>query len=163
MTTIRRFNTDSLHTDPFFIGFDSIVSKLNQQSNNSGGNYPPYNIIKTGETSYVVELAVAGLSTKDINIMLQEGVLTVEGTPTATDDMEYVHRGIAARSFKRTFTLADTIEVIGADMVNGMLLIQLENVIPDAKKPRKIEISSLADNKEFLAEYDSAPSELLGS
>jgi molecular chaperone IbpA len=155
MTTLRRFNTDSLHADTFFIGFDSIVSKLNQQSNNTSGNYPPYNIIKTDENSYVVELAVAGLSTEDIDIMLQEGVLTVEGTPCVSEGLEYVHKGIAARSFKRTFTLADTVEVTGADMVNGMLLIRLENVIPDAKKARKIEISSPEDNKEFLAEYET--------
>jgi molecular chaperone IbpA len=154
-TTVRRFNTDSLYTDPFFIGFDNMVSKLNNQINNSGGNYPPYNILKLGETSYVVEMAVAGFNKSDIDITLQDGTLTVEGKPFEDTESEYLHRGIAARSFKRTFTLADTIEVRGADLVNGMLQIELENIIPEEKKPRKIEISAPGDNRQFLSEYDS--------
>lgn len=155
MTTVRRL--DLTYADPFFIGFDEIVHKLNTKSSfnqNSGGNYPPYNIIRTGETSYVVELAVAGLSTKDIDIVLQDGILTIESNPITQEEPEYLHRGIATRAFKRTFTLADTIEVRGADMVNGMLLVELENIIPEAKKARKIAISSPVDNREFLTEYD---------
>ena len=140
-------------SDPFFIGFDNIVERLHKQANNSG-NYPPYNIIKTGDTSYIVEIAVAGFTKEDIDITLQEGSLTIEGKPVEVETTSYVHKGIASRAFTRKFTLADTIEVKGADLNNGMLQVFLENIIPEAKKPRKIEIMTNVGSKQFLAEYD---------
>jgi molecular chaperone IbpA len=145
-----KFNSNSVHNDPFFIGFDNIVSKLNSTVSNTTGNFPPYNIIKHDDITYTIELAVAGYTREEIDIVLEDGTLTVQGVPQSKESLDYIHRGIAARTFKRVFTLADTIEVTGADMSNGMLLITLTNLIPDAKKPRKIEISS--NPKEFLAE-----------
>ena len=136
----RKFNTDLLN-DPFFIGFDSIFNKLNQIDQTNVSNYPPYNLIKTGEDSFIIELAVAGFDEEDFDIELHDGVLTiradVENSDTGTT---YLHKGIAARSFIRKFTLADTIEVDGVSLHQGMLTVKLQNVIPEERKPKKIPI-----------------------
>ena len=144
----RRINTDLLN-DPFFIGFDSLLNKMNSHTGTSQ-NYPPYNIVKTGDHNYRVELAVAGFSSENLDIQVKDGVLTIEGS-TSHDDLEetFLHRGIGSRSFKRTFTLADTIVVNDAWLDNGILNVKLENVIPEEKKPKKIEISN---KRQFLTE-----------
>lgn len=139
----RRVNLDLLQNDPLFIGFDSIFNKLNQintmAGKPNGTNYPPYNIIKTGEDTYLIELAVAGFDEEDFDIELHNGVLTVKAEVGETDtSTNYLHRGIAARSFVRKFTLADTIHVEGVSLHQGMLNIRLENIIPEEKKPKKI-------------------------
>lgn len=136
----RRFNTDLLN-DPFFIGFDSIFNKLNQIDQTNVSNYPPYNLIKTGEDSFIIELAVAGFDEKDFDIELHDGVLTIRADVENSDtDTTYLHKGIAARSFIRKFTLADTIEVDGVSLHQGMLTVKLQNVIPEERKPKKIPI-----------------------
>lgn len=137
----RRITTDMLN-DPFFIGFDSLLNKMNSHTGTTQ-NYPPYNIVKTGEHDYRVELAVAGFSEEDLDVQVKDGVLTIEGS-TKHDNVEetFLHRGIGSRSFKRTFTLADTIVVNDAWLDNGILNVKLENVIPEEKKPKKIEISN---------------------
>jgi molecular chaperone IbpA len=147
----RRITTDMLN-DPFFIGFDSILNKL-QTTSNQAGNYPPYNIVKTDEDTYVIEVAVAGFDKEDLDITVHDGKLTITGDVTTKEGHgEYLHRGIATRNFTRTFTLADTIEVIGADVYNGMLQVRLQNVIPESKKPKKIAIGYEATPKELLTE-----------
>jgi molecular chaperone IbpA len=100
-------------------------------------------LIKSDENHYIVELAVAGFTQDMIDIQVEDGVLTIEGKVEGTEvEREFIHKGIGARAFKRSFTLADTVEVRGADLVNGILTVELENVIPEEKKPRKIEIGT---------------------
>jgi molecular chaperone IbpA len=147
----RKFNTDLLN-DPFFIGFDSIFNKLNQIEKANITNYPPYNLIKTGEDTYLIELAVAGFDEKDFDIELHDGVLTIRADVGESDTAtNYLHKGIAARSFVRKFTLADTVEVDGVSLHQGMLNVKLRNVIPDEKKPKKILIGKRAE-PELLTE-----------
>lgn len=141
-TTTRRYNTDMLN-DPFFIGFDSIFNKMNQLNKVNTSNYPPYNLIKTGDDSYLIELAVAGFDESDFDIELHDSVLTIKAeVADKSYETEYLHKGIAARSFERKFTLADTIEVAGVQLYNGMLQVRLENIIPEDKKPKKIAIGT---------------------
>lgn len=146
----RRINTDLLN-DPFFIGFDNLVNKL-QNTTGTATNYPPYNLIKTGEDSYLIELAVAGFDEEDFDIELHDGVLTIKAELGDADtSTNYLHRGIAARSFVRKFTLADTIQVEGVSLHQGMLTVRLQNVIPEEKKPKKIPIGRQLD-RELLTE-----------
>lgn len=136
----RRVNLDLLN-DPLFIGFDSIFNKLDQIGKTNATNYPPYNLIKTGEDTYLIELAVAGFDEEDFDIELHDGVLTIKAdVGDSNDSTHYLHKGIAARSFVRKFTLADTIVVEGVSLDQGMLTIELRNVIPEEKKPKKIPI-----------------------
>ena len=147
----RRVNLDLLN-DPFFIGFDSIFNKLNQLEKANVTNYPPYNLIKTGEDTYLIELAVAGFDEEDFDIELHDGVLTIRAEVSETDAAtNYLHKGIAARSFVRKFTLADTVEVDGVSLHQGMLTVKLLNVIPEEKKPKKILIGKRAE-PELLTE-----------
>jgi molecular chaperone IbpA len=149
MTGTRRITTDLLN-DPLYIGFDSIFNKLHHTTK-SPPNYPPYNLIKTGECSYLIELAVAGFDEDDFDVELYNGVLTISATiDSGQQDVEYLHRGIAARSFERKFTLADTVEVERVSLHQGMLNILLQNVIPEAKKPKKIPVGR--STKELLTE-----------
>jgi molecular chaperone IbpA len=140
--------------DPFTtVGFDRIfnrIDKLQQAATNKSVTYPPYNITKESDTTYVVELAVAGFSEEDINVEVTDSVLTVSGNIDSVDKNEYIHKGIAARAFERTFTLADTVIVKDATLKNGMLRIMLENVIPEEKKPQKIAINTFSDSKKVL-------------
>lgn len=142
----RRFNTTDLMSDPFFIGFDRLLDKMDQGMNvGSAQKYPPYNIVKTDEHQYMVELAVAGFSKSDIKVKVEDGSLIIEGSKSDSENTnEYLHRGISSRSFKRIFTLSDTIVVNGADLDDGILKIALENVIPEERKPRTIEIGSFS-------------------
>jgi len=140
MTNTRRLTTDLLN-DPFFIGFDNIINKLSQVEQNTT-NYPPYNIVKTDENFYSVEIAVAGFTEADIDITVEDGVLSIEGRKEGQSDQTFLHRGISGRPFKRTFNLADTVVVRAANLANGVLSVDLENVIPEEKKPRKIEIGT---------------------
>lgn len=136
----RRFNTDLL-TDPFFIGFDSILDKLNHTQTNIS-NYPPYNLIKTSDDTFLIEVAVAGFDEDDFDIELHDGILTIQADVKESDtSTNYLHKGIAARNFVRKFTLADTVQVTGVSLNQGMLTVQLHNVIPEEKKPKKIPIS----------------------
>ncbi len=152
MTNARRMTADLL-SDPFFIGFDRVLNKM-QNSTPGQTNYPPYNIVKIDEDHYTIEIAVAGFNESDIEIELKDGVLNVFAEKADKDEGDYLHKGISARAFRRSFTLSDTIIVNGADLVNGILAIELENVIPDEKKPRKIEIgkNSTSAKKTLLTE-----------
>ena len=123
------------------VGFDSMFDRLFgdvERSENQGG-FPPYNIRKGEEYLYTIEMAVAGFSKEDLEAELKEGVLTVR-SKTDQEEGEYLHRGIAKRAFTRSFTISDDVIVKGADLVNGMLTISLERVVPEEKKSRMIEI-----------------------
>ena len=131
----------------FTVGFDSMFDRLfgaldhpNPNPNNKQG-YPPYNIRKDGETKYFIEMAVAGLSEEDLEVELKEGILSVQSKPlNEEDESTYVHRGIARRMFERNFTLSDDVIVKGCDLNNGMLIVELEKVIPEEKRARLIPI-----------------------
>lgn len=121
--------------------FDDVEKLLNMDIQKNVSNFPPHNIIKLDDCRYVVELAIAGFSKDEIAISVEDGTLTVKGEKKEKDvDVQYIHRGIGTRSFTKTLTIADTIEVKGAEFKDGILRIGLENIIPEHKKPRKIEI-----------------------
>ena len=129
----------------FSIGFDSMFDRLlgpstQHVSNNQG--YPPYNIRKDGDTKYFIEMAVAGLSEEDLEVELKESILEIRSKQSTDDEANYVHRGIAKRTFERSFTLSDDIVVKGCDLTNGMLTVELEKVIPEEKRARLIPIGS---------------------
>jgi len=128
--------------------FDDVERLLASDVAKVSTSFPPHNILKLDESHYVVELAVAGLSKSEIEITVEDGTLTIKGEKKDKDaEIQYLHRGIGTRSFTKTLTVADTIEVKGAEFKDGILRIGLENIIPEHKKPRKIEIGS--DLKEF--------------
>lgn len=142
--------------DKLYVGFDdqfNRMAKIHDDLSKSVPNYPPYNIKKTGDNTYVVELAVAGFGQQDIEIELADGKLVVKGN-LVNDDKQtdaFLFRGISNRAFTRSFVLDDYIEVQNAEMLNGMLRIFLEKIIPEHKKPRKIEVKN-SDQPQMLTE-----------
>jgi molecular chaperone IbpA len=143
----KQFNTT--------VGFDEILKRVAAASENFPKipTYPPYNIRKVDENKYVIEIAVAGFGQQDLEIELNEGVLSVRGSVESKDATDYLFKGIADRAFTRSFTLADTVEVKNADLINGMLKIFLERFIPEEKKSKKININGEdRSTKQFLTE-----------
>ena len=125
------------------IGFDRLARLVDTAAQAaSTTSYPPYNIEKTGEGSYVLTMAVAGFGPDDIELTAQENNLVVTGRVNAEPKGEVLHRGIAGRAFERRFALADHIVVEGADLVHGLLYVTLKRVVPEALKPRRISIGS---------------------
>ncbi len=128
-----------------FVGFDRMANLIDSatQHASTGSSYPPYNVVQLSENAYRIELAVAGFSQADIEIESYENVLTVSGhrNKADNDEAEYLHRGIAERGFERRFQLADHVIVENADLQNGLLVISLKRELPEALKPRKIEIN----------------------
>jgi molecular chaperone IbpA len=148
----KQFNTT--------IGFEPILKRLAEMSEAMPKipTYPPYNIKKVDENKYVIELAVAGFGKQDLELELQDGTLTIKGN-VSSEDADYIYKGIAERAFTRQFTLADTVEVKNADLINGMLKIWLERFIPEEKKAKKINIGATNESahngestKQFLSE-----------
>ena len=127
----------------FSVGFDGFFNRLTNVDIAQSG-YPPYNIRKLNDLQYVVELALAGFSKSDIEVEVTDGTLTIRSAIAKDDgtdnDENFVHRGIAKRTFSRQFNLSDDIIVKNADLQDGMLIVNLERVIPDEKKPRLIPI-----------------------
>jgi molecular chaperone IbpA len=146
--------------DKFFVGADTVAAKyadLVEQSTKAIANYPPYNIKKIADNKYVIELAVAGFVKQDIELTLDEGKLIINGKMETVDQLiedginqTYLHKGISDRAFTRQFTLADNVEVKGANLLNGMLKVWLESVIPDHKKPKKIDIDDTDSRNQHL-------------
>jgi len=127
---------------PYAVGFDKIFNQLSNYADNqrSSVGFPPYNIRKGGEYTYVIEMAVAGFGKKDIEVEVTDGTLTVRSVKENDTSDDDIYRGISYRKFDRKFTLADDIVINGANLENGMLTITLERVIPEHKKPRLIEV-----------------------
>jgi molecular chaperone IbpA len=126
------------------VGFDRLLDMLDSVPQyDTAQTYPPYNIERTDETHYRITLAVAGFGEKELNVEVREGVLTVQGK--REDGVEgksaYLYQGIAGRAFERRFQLAENVEVRGAKLENGLLHIELERIVPDEKKPRRIQIN----------------------
>ena len=133
---------------PSTLGFETALRDIEALMENSiesvHEKFPPHNIIKHNETSYSVELAVAGFNQSDIDVTVKDGLLIIKGDKSRDDtNIQYLHKGISNRSFTKTIRLADTIEVKGADLESGVLKIALENIIPESKKPKKIEINGI--------------------
>lgn len=141
---MRQFDLSPLYRST--VGFDRIFSMLDQMNGPEAVNsYPPYNIERTGENAYRISVAVAGFTDRDIAIEVKENVLAVRGDKQARDDerkADVLYQGIAARTFERRFQLADHVQVTGASLENGLLHIDLVREIPEAKKPRLIQISA---------------------
>ena len=139
--------------DKMYVGFDdqfNKMAKIHDELTKSIPNYPPYNIKKTGDNTYVIEVAVAGFAKQDIEIELADGKLLIKGNVHSNDadSMEnFLFKGIANRAFTRTFALDDQIEVKDAEMFNGMLKVCLERIIPEHKKPKKIEVKETGAKK----------------
>lgn len=127
-----------------FIGFDHLASMIDAASRNEKQtSYPPYNIQLLAEDKYRITMAVAGFSREQITIEVQENTLQVTGSKDSKEqEQKFLHKGISERNFERKFQLGDHVKVLAADMENGLLHIDLERVIPESKKPRKIEIGS---------------------
>lgn len=131
------------------VGFDRLASMLASANRAEQGNaYPPYNIAVTGEDQYQITMAVAGFSEAELSISTEQNKLTVTGERGADEeDVNFLYRGIAARSFERRFNLADHVRVTGARLENGLLHISLERELPEAMKPRSIEIESQSSGR----------------
>lgn len=142
------FNTGNI--DKWFVGADKILKNISNAQETyakaAGVNWPPYNIVKNDENNYTIEMAVAGFGKHNLDIELANNTLVIKGGANSTEldpvdhPVEYIWKGIADRFFTRRFTLADTVEVKNAEYINGMLKIFLENVVPEEKKPRKVDI-----------------------
>jgi len=124
------------------IGLDRVMDRLFTNIEQQGGaGYPPYNIIRIDDNHYEIQVAVAGFTEGEISVSVENGTLVVTGEKTHTDTVvEFIHQGISARKFIRTFSLAEYVEVIDAQVVNGILSVNLEQIIPDSLKPRSIQI-----------------------
>ena len=143
--------SDLAKFDKFFVGSDKFLARIQETADLLANTatvpgYPPFNLKKTDDNVYVIEMAVAGFGKQDIELTLEENKLKIAGhttLDTLTDDgvnVQFLHKGISDRPFTRTFTLADNVVVNNAKMVNGMLKIWLEHIIPEDKKPKKIDI-----------------------
>lgn len=136
------------------IGFDRLADALETATRVENGGYPPYNIERTSEDHYRISMAVAGFSQDDLSLEVKENILKVTGAKTDDgQEHQFLHRGIANRSFERSFQLADYVRVNGAELKDGLLHIELAREIPEAMKPRRIEIRS---DKDRLIESEVA-------
>jgi molecular chaperone IbpA len=157
--------------DRFYVGFDEVAKKLNSAASQAqavAAKYPPYNLKKIDENKYTIELAVAGFAKQDLEIEIADDKLIIKGNTQSGEPAEQdskgewtwpqmLHHGLAMRPFTRTFTIADNVEIRGASLLNGILKIALEAIIPEHKKPKKVKIDDEdteypSQAAEFLAE-----------
>lgn len=125
-----------------FLGFDHLFNEIENIASHAKDTYPPHNVVRLSDTEYMVELAVAGFDKKDINIEVKEHVLTITGNrEKRRPEDQYVHRGISTRKFSKSYRLSEYTEVTGADMTNGILVVNLEVKLPEERKPKVININ----------------------
>ena len=136
---VTQFAMD-LFNDPFFIGFNRELSRLNNAHKVNSQSYPPYDLLKLDEDTYRISIAVAGFGKEDIDVSVDNGTLIIKGEITEVADAEVVHKGIASRKFTRSFALGEYMEVTGADLKDGMLNINVDRTLPEEKKPKTIKI-----------------------
>jgi molecular chaperone IbpA len=129
-----------LFNDPFFIGFNRELNRLNTAHKTNSQSYPPYDLLKLDEDTYKISLAVAGFSKSDIDVSVDNGTLIIKGEIVEVTDAEIVHKGIAGRKFVRSFALGEYMEVTGAEMKDGMLHINVDRIVPEEKKPKSIKV-----------------------
>jgi molecular chaperone IbpA len=131
-----------------FLGFDHIFDQLDNIHSHAKDTYPPHNVVKDEELKYTLEIAVAGFKQEHIDIEVKDHILTISGNrPQRREQNMYVHKGISARNWKKSFRLSEYTEVTGADLTDGILTVNLEVVLPEEKLPRKIQISSNEEHK----------------
>ena len=124
-----------------FIGFDHIFNQLENIHKHAKDTYPPHNVVKDEELKFIIEVAVAGFRKEHIDIQIKDHVLTITGERPARRDQDlYVHKGISARNWKKSFRLSEYTEVNGTDLVDGILTVELEVILPEEKRPRKVTI-----------------------
>jgi molecular chaperone IbpA len=129
-----------LFNDPFFIGFNRELSRLNTAHKTNSQSYPPYDLLKLDEDTYRLSLAIAGFTKDDLKISVDNGTLIIKGEIVEVTDAEVVHKGIAGRKFVRSFALGEYMEVTGAEMKDGMLHVDVVRIVPEEKKPKEIAI-----------------------
>ena len=137
-----------------FVGFDHLFNELEHVTRHAQDHYPPHNILKTGDTDYLIELAVAGFSRDELNIEVKDRTLTVTGEHQSKG-REYIHRGISTKKFKRTFRLSEHVKVNGADLVDGILSVILKYEVPEEMRPRKITIGHYEEIKNDTTHTDT--------
>ena len=135
---------------PLSVGFDDMFDHFESMFDIPTVNYPPYNLVKTGDNKFDIEIALAGFNKKDIDVSVENGLLTIESKvksvmndsvgADANKDEEMIHKGISKRYFKRSFTIADDVEVKGAELKDGLLRVSMEKIIPESKKMKTINI-----------------------
>ena len=139
-----------------FIGFDPILNELERihSAGRSQDNYPPHNVVKIDNDNFNIELAVAGFSEEDISVEVKDGILLIKGQNSEDDDREYAHKGISSRKFEKSFRLSEFVVIDGAELVNGILVVNARVEVPEERRPRKIEIGSAgaSKTKEFIRE-----------
>jgi molecular chaperone IbpA len=144
MTQLTRFDPQALNRA--LVGFDRMFDDMERRfTNQVSNNYPPHNILKTGDNQYEIQIAVTGFDKDEIAVQIESNELTVKGEGAESvrheqPEIVYLHRGLALRDFNRAFTLAEHMKVIGAEIKNGILTISIEREIPEAMKPRVIDI-----------------------
>ncbi len=156
MQNVLTLTTPLMRQTVGFDRFNDMLEQLLSPTSEGFDNYPPYNIYKLGDDNYKITMAVAGFTMDDLNIVLHEGELTVTGTGkerTADEDVQILHHGIAARSFRKSFRLADYIQVTKAVMKDGLLTIELVREVPEEKKPRTIQIQASDANNRATIEH----------
>jgi molecular chaperone IbpA len=129
-----------LFNDPFFIGFNRELSRLNTAYKTNSQSYPPYDLLKLDDDTYQISLAIAGFSREDINVSVDNGTLIIRGEIVEVTDAEVVHKGIAGRKFVRSFALGEYMEVTSAELKDGMLHVHVVRIVPEEKKPKSIKI-----------------------
>jgi molecular chaperone IbpA len=129
-----------LFNDPFFIGFNRDIVRLNSAHKTNTTSYPPYDLIKLDQDTYRISLAIAGFTKEDIDVTVDNGTLIIKGEIIDVTDAEVVHKGIASRKFVRSFALGEYMEVTGAELKDGMLHINVDRIVPEEKKPKAIKI-----------------------
>lgn len=132
------------HLYPSVVGFDRLLDTFDTMLTEKPTTFPPHNIVKVDENNYLVELAVAGFNESEITIEVLKNTLTIKGEKGLDDNRHYLHRGIGTRSFKKTVTLAETVQVDGASLDNGVLTVKLINIVPVEKQPVKIAINTVS-------------------
>ena len=138
---VSTFSMD-LFKDPFFIGWDSFFKEIESLPKNTS-NYPPYNLIKFTDDTYMIELALAGFSKDDIEVSQEKNNLTIKGNIEEDGQEKYIHKGIAARNFTRTFSLAENIEIKHVTWMNGILAVSLFKNTPEDQKPKTFKIKDI--------------------
>ena len=132
------------HLYPSVVGFDRLLDTFDTMLTEKPTTFPPHNIVKVDENNYLVELAVAGFNESEVTIEVLKNTLTIKGEKDLDDTRNYLHRGIGTRTFKKTVTLADTVQVDGASLENGILTVKLVNIVPVEKLPVKIAINTVS-------------------
>ena len=136
---VTQFAMD-LFNDPFFIGFNRDLARLNSAHKINSQSYPPYDLLKLDEDTYRLSLAIAGFTKEDVSVSVEDGTLIIKGEIVEVTDAEIVNKGIAGRKFVRSFALGEYMEVSGAELKDGMLHINVDRIVPEEKKPKAIKI-----------------------